>query len=125
MTLTNSPTSSLDCGKPPCTEHGTLCAYHGDEKDRCPWCHSTWGRILGSGSHSCESPAVWTNGKRPDNAQYVAERVFRAAVMRQKAAERPQGPWQSGHCSHGYSDIPPHCAMPARAQVTPEGASHE
>ena len=125
MTLiVNSPAGVLDCGKPPCPEHGRLCAYHGTEPDRCPWCHSTWGRILGSGSHSCESVAVWTNGKRSDNAEYVAGRIAQALAWRQRAAERPHGPWQSGHCSHEYTDTSETCAAFAKAQRAPAGVAH-
>lgn len=114
--------ATLDCGKPPCPEHQGLCAYHGTERDRCPWCHSTWDRILATGEHSCERPAVWSNGKRADNATYVAERIARAVALRQRASERPQGPWQSGFCSHGYPDAPQAGESRAKAQNASGGA---
>lgn len=115
----------LDCGKPPCVEHGGLCAFHGTEPDRCRWCHSTWAQILSTGYHSCESSSVWTNGKRPDNAEYVAGRIGQAAKMRRRAAEeaslRPFRGWQSGPCSHGGGSTPLDSEASAKAQNAPEG----
>jgi hypothetical protein len=114
------PTGVLDCGKTPCPEHGQRCSFHGTEPDRCPWCHSTWGRILDTGHHSCEAAGVWRNGRQSDNADYVAERVAQAVALRQRAPERPHGPWQGGFCSHRYSDTPRPVGGCAAAQNSSE-----
>jgi len=63
-----------------CAEHGRLCAYRGDEADRCPWCHCLWAHVLASGYHSCEVARVWSKDK--------AGREVRAARMRREAAIR-------------------------------------
>jgi hypothetical protein len=66
-----------------CAEHGRLCAYGGNEPDRCPWCHSTWAHLVAAVArdpdlgHSCESPWVMRNHR---------ERVEQAAAMRREAA---------------------------------------
>ena len=91
MTLVNSP--DPDCGKPPCPEHGWLCAFHGTELGLCPWCHSPWARILATGRHSCEAAALWSGTHR-------AWRVAEAARMRQKASQRPHAVDQGKFCSH-------------------------
>ena len=123
MNLLNS--SVLGCGKPPCPEHGRLCAFHGDEPGHCPWCHCSWVVVFSRGFHSCETRAVWTNGKRPDNAEYVTGRIAEAAAMRKAAAEqiagRPLAGWQAGHCSHGSSGTPEPCEAPATAQNAAQG----
>lgn len=90
----------MACGKPPCVQHGDLCAYHGDEEDRCPWCHSTWSRIIATGWHSCQRRDTWTKAERE-------WRTKRAAQMREKAAQDASLPDRSVHCAHPGQDAWP------------------
>lgn len=82
--------SPSPCGKGGCAEHGELCAYHGDEVDSCPWCHSTWDRIARSEWHSCERQATWSNADR-------MARITKAKRMRLNAT---LGMDRSAHCDH-------------------------
>jgi hypothetical protein len=91
------------CGLPPCPEHHGLCAYHGDEPDRCPWCHADWTHIVGkvrsgTGRHSCERGRVWSK----DEAEW---RVATALKWREEAAAAPWGGDRSTHCPHRPQDI--------------------
>lgn len=91
----------LPCGLPPCPEHA-LCAFHGDEPDRCPWCHRSWAVIITTGWHSCER-----NPRIPDPVER-RERIAEARGMRRMAARRPQDSrsgQQSLHCQHRARDI--------------------
>lgn len=84
---------TLDCGKPACPEHGTMCAFHGDEPGRCPWCHSSWVVIRRGGWHSCERSSTWGALERQD-------RLETARVWRQEASRTPQELDTGPHCPH-------------------------
>lgn len=89
--------SRMACEDVPCSEHGILCAFHGNEPGRCPWCHSAWTVILRYGSHSCESARVW----RGAEAKW---RLAKARQMRQRAAEAAQEIDHGTHCTHLDND---------------------
>jgi hypothetical protein len=94
--------TTLDCGLQPCPNHSGLCAYHGDEPDRCPFCHTSWSVILDriardKGEHSCEKIR---NG-RPESKT----RSTVARQRRQDATGKPQEGDRSLHCPHRVSDI--------------------
>ena len=95
-----------------CGEHGGLCAYRGDEPERCRWCHSTWAAIaalfrqgwvdgkgkwhpyLWSEVHSCEQASVWRGKPRPVRRHRVRE----AARMRARGILTASAV-QEGTCS--------------------------
>lgn len=83
----------MPCGKAPCPEHGTPCAFHGDEPGRCRWCHSPWARIIGTGRHSCEAAAIWPSGDR-------GWRIATAIQMRLDATTEPHAVDEGPFCSH-------------------------
>lgn len=101
------------CGLPVCPEHHGLCAYHGDEPDRCPWCHATWASILRridhGGRHSCEHT-------RSLHGRQRRQRIAEALQARLEAAGKPQDRICSTHCAHTYS-------AQGRARWTPQGAA--
>lgn len=88
------------CGLTPCPEHGTLCAYHGTEADRCQWCHSSWSVIVARGSHSCERMGSVSGSHRADRR----ERMARAAKAREHASSRLASLTRTRHCTHGRTD---------------------
>lgn len=105
------------CGRTPCGEHGTLCAYHGDEPDRCPWCHSLWSVIIARVArwaderlHSCERP-------------HIGRRIEQAKLLRLNASEKPYSGIRSTHCTHQWSPQgnPPN-ALRSRPMV-PQGVA--
>jgi hypothetical protein len=96
------------CEQAPCTEHGTLCDYHGDEPDRCPWCHATWAMILRTHFHSCEMAGTW-------RGQEAKGRVANASEMRRKAAGNARATDHSAHCPHlggGFAETLPASGRP-------------
>ena len=84
------------CGRAPCPEHGGLCAYHGVEPDRCPWCHSTWQVIISFDWHTCELSRSW-RGLAPVER---AARLEEAEQLRLNAVETSYEVQESAHCAH-------------------------
>lgn len=90
---------TLSCGRDYCPEH-KHCAYHGDEPDRCPWCHKLWTAIEQSTyGHCCEKPSMWHISEREQRVSTA--RAFRLA--RQGRSVPPESDSLvvvSGHCPH-------------------------
>lgn len=88
----------MACGNPSCPLHGSLCAYHGNENGRCPWCHASWRAITSPGwKHGCESTKTWTPAER-------GWRVAKAKAMRHRAETTPQIGDTGTFCAHLGTD---------------------
>jgi predicted DsbA family dithiol-disulfide isomerase len=80
-----------------CPEHGRLCAYGGDEPELCPWCHSTWARIVAAVArdpahgHSCEVFTMWHYEQDRPARLAEAVRMRREAALRQSYATNTAG----------------------------------
>lgn len=82
-------TRAMKCGMPPCAEHGELCAFHGNEPDRCPVCHCLWPVSIRRRSHSCEWSRFRTKAQR-----------LAAEAARREYERKPWRGEESTHCSH-------------------------
>jgi hypothetical protein len=114
-------TGTQPCGLPPCPEHNGQCAYHGDEPDRCPWCHATWAHILGkiasgNGQHSCEMRRVWSFEQRTQRMAAALRMRQRAELLEDNTLRfRTARPWRgdrSTHCPHRAQDVGRLCFEP-------------
>lgn len=113
-----------------CATHGRLCAFNGEEPDRCQWCHVPWSSIVlrGPGTHSCESlSALMRAGVRPVSAAKV--RAELAAAARQTAenvtrgARRALGQSDLPACRNGSLVTPPVGAASAQSPAAAAPAS--
>jgi hypothetical protein len=89
----------VSCGKEPCSTHGELCAFHGDESGRCAFCHRSWYLIPDADSHSCETKGVWGPAERWRVA--VAEKMRLEAW---NATENPSRADVAPFCPHVGQD---------------------
>jgi hypothetical protein len=109
----------LPCGLPPCPEHGGLCAFHGDEPDKCPTCHASWSVILdriatGKGQHSCEQVR---NGHPESKTRSILARQRRLDATEKRYKGR-----RSLHCAHRVAELGRERYEPLSAsQSFPEG----
>lgn len=97
----------LNCGRAPCPIHDRLCAFHGDESGRCPFCHAAWWSVLRAPNlHTCEKASGWAP---PDRWRTTgAERLRNAAENSPRADVAP-------FCSHLGKDA----GKPSRAETQP------
>lgn len=69
-----------------CTHHDGLCAYDGDEPDRCQYCHSLWTSILSR--EDCPG----REDHLADHARREAARLRSILRKRSRAAGRVPAP---------------------------------
>jgi hypothetical protein len=94
----------LPCGKPACPVHGGLCAYHGTEDDRCPYCHGTWAALYAVhrggyiDSKGRRQPYEWTevHSCEQPRRRYAAE----ATRLRREAENGGFNARQGPFCAH-------------------------
>jgi hypothetical protein len=75
-------------GRSPCPYHEGLCAFYGDEPDRCPHCHATWSAIRARSDYEGTDEA--------HTARHEADRAYRRGRAAQRAETRHRGPESAG-----------------------------